>query len=181
MDALVLAILGAASLRDAVVRQLTQNGLETIAAPSWREALALASRSRPALVILDRLWGENGVSLTQELRRSHPSLILYLGPQGDEAEVVAALDAGVDSYVALPCSLAELTARVRALLRRRRANGHTPPSEIRVGDLTICLPFQRVTCAGQPISLAPKEYEILAVLAERLGRVVSRADLLRLV
>jgi DNA-binding response OmpR family regulator len=178
----VLVIVHDPSLREGIARCLREDGLEVSVAPTPLDGLSLARRTGPALVLLDHSPGGAGsAALYRHLRSAGEPLLLLLGTGGDEAEVVGALEAGADDYLRLPCSGAEILAHVRALLRRRGGRAGPRPREIRVGELQISLPSREVFLAGRAVRLAPKEFAILALLAQRAGRVVSRADLLRAV
>jgi DNA-binding response OmpR family regulator len=104
---------------------------------------------------------------------------MLLAIDGSSADAVAVLEAGADDYVRLPCSMPELVARIFALLRRQRGRPAAAATHLRIGALAIDRPQRQVTLNGRRLSLAPKEFEILAVLAERAERVVSREELVR--
>jgi len=175
----VLIIVRDPSLRERIARCLREDGLAVSEAPTALDGLSLARRTRPALVLLDHTHvGTGSNALYRHLRVAGEPLLLLIGSAGSEAEVVGALEAGADHYLRLPCSGAEVLAHVRALLRRRGGRVGPRPREIRIGDLEISLSRREVTLAGRTVHLAPKEFEILAFLAERAGRVVSRAELL---
>jgi two-component system KDP operon response regulator KdpE len=106
--------------------------------------------------------------------------VLVLSVREAEAEKVAALDAGADDYVTKPFGVAELLARVRALLRARAAPD-APPVTIEIGPLAIDQARHAVTLAGQPVKLTRKEYELLRHLAQHAGRIVTHRQLLRAV
>lgn len=177
----VLVILGDPSLRESIAHGLRREGMEVSEAETPPSGLALARRTRPALVLLDAGY-EKVPSLCRCPRDNGEPLLLLLGPGATDLEVVRALEAGVDHFLRLPCSTAELLAHVRALLRRRGGRVGPRPPELQVGDLRVTFSRREVRLAGQPIHLAAKEFDILAILAENAGRrVVSRADLLRAV
>jgi DNA-binding response OmpR family regulator len=124
--------------------------------------------SRPELVIADR--SERIV----ELREVHPSalLLVFLEERGD---AVAALDSGADAVLARDAP-AELRARVRALLRRRSP---APPGGVAVGPLEIDVRARQVALAGEPLTLRPREFALLACLASEPGRVFTKRELVR--
>jgi DNA-binding response OmpR family regulator len=182
MSTLVLAIVSDDPLRETILRHLKKEGLAAIGSASVSDGIATARRAGPALVLLDRTLVEGrSLSICQELRWEGSPLVLLLASGGSSADAVTALEAGADDYVLLPCSMAELMARIASLLRRRSSRTASSANEIRVGDLAISLPRRQVTLHGEPVSLAPKEFEILAALARRADRVVSREELVRLV
>jgi DNA-binding response OmpR family regulator len=180
MSALVLAVVNEPPLREKITRHLRSSGLNTVEATTVSEAIALTRRMSPSLVILGRAANEQrDLSICQELRQNGDPLIMFLAPGSDEADIETMLDAGGDDYLSLPCSMDELMARIRALLRRRQSTRQTLPAEIRIGELSICSSRRQVTLRGRPLHLAPKEFDILAVLAEQPDRVVAKADLVR--
>ncbi len=180
VSALVLAIVSDPRPRETIMRHLRKEGMPGIGAASMGEGVVQARRAGPALVLLDRaLVVGHTASLCRGLRSEGAPLLLLLAAGGSSAEAVAALEAGVDDYLMLPCSMAELMARIVSLLRRRGDRSAPVAEEIRLGDLSIHFPLRQVTLSGQPIDLAPKEFEILAAPAERAGRVVAREELIR--
>lgn len=142
------------------------------------EALAAAATEIPALVLLDLgLPDADGVDLARDLRLAHPdAVIVVLTARTAELDVIAGLDAGADDYLTKPFRLNEVLARVRAHLRRRPAANVAPRRP--TGSLAVDPTARRVTFAGTEIRLRPKEHEVLALLAARVGEAVSRADLM---
>jgi two-component system response regulator RegX3 len=182
MGTLVLVIVREDRLREAILHHLQRDGMSAQGAASVSEGVNGARRSGAALVLLDGLLAEGqACEVCQELRWEGNPLILLLDSGGSSANAVAALEAGADDYVSLPCSMADLMARIGSLLRRRHPPSGAAAAEIHVGDLTLSLPRRQAMLHGRPLSLAPKEFEILAALAERADRVVSREELVRLV
>jgi two-component system phosphate regulon response regulator PhoB len=134
----------------------------------------------PDLVILDwMLPGLSGIELCRRLRARRETRalpIIMLTARGEESERVRGLSTGADDYVVKPFSVPELTARVRALLRRRRPERIT--EILSYGELEIDRERRRVSRAGRPIDLGPTEYRLLEFLMERPGRVLSREQLI---
>lgn len=147
------------------------------AAALERGRIELASR-RPDLLVLDLgLPDGDGTALLAELRGWSGMPVLVLSARNDEADKVAALDAGADDYLAKPFGVAELLARVRALLRRALR----PPQAaacIAFGDVELDLEQRRVTRGGAPVHLTPIEFRLLGLLATAAGRVVTQRQLL---
>ena len=147
------------------------------AAALERGRIELASR-RPDLLVLDLgLPDGDGTALLAELRGWSGMPVLVLSARSDEADKVAALDAGADDYLAKPFGVAELLARVRALLRRALR----PPQAaacIAFGDVELDLEQRRVTRGGAPVHLTPIEFRLLGLLATAAGRVVTQRQLL---
>jgi len=156
---------------------LGYEGYEVLTAPDGEQGLRLALEALPDVVILDvMLPGMNGFEVLKELRTRSQVAVLMLSAKSAETEKVLGLDLGADDYVAKPFSLAELLARIKALLRRRSAD--TASREIRFGDVAIQLDSQTVERAGLPVELTPQEYRLLAFLIAREGKALSRNTIL---
>lgn len=165
----------------AVRAGLIAQGYRVQTAADGEEALRSASGDAPDLVILDvMLPGRtDGLEVCRRLREWSQVPILMLSALGQERQKVAALDAGADDYLTKPFGMDELTARVRAALRRAR--GTKPAAEIAAfawGDLSIDYARRLVTKAGQEIKLTPLEYDILRFLTQNADRVVTHRLLL---
>jgi DNA-binding response OmpR family regulator len=155
-----------------LVRGLIRGGYQVEHVTTGQEAL---ERSVPDVVLLDlELPDGDGVSVCRKLRQRTDIAIIVITAYGEETDRVNALDAGADDYLVKPFGLAELQARIRAVLRRVK-----PGSEvIRHGPLTVDLRTQKVTVDGREIALTPKEFDILECLAADPGRVMSRQEVL---
>lgn len=168
---------------DAGIRRFVRAALESDgfsvheAATLERGRIELASR-RPDLLVLDLgLPDGDGIALLAELRGWSGIPVLVLSARSDEADKVAALDAGADDYLAKPFGVGEMLARARALLRRATR----PPqatARVRFGDVEVDLEQRRVTRAGEPVHLTPIEYRLLGLLVAAAGRVVTQRQLL---
>lgn len=133
-------------------------------------------RSRPDLVILDLMLPDvNGLDICRELRSSWRGPVLMLTAMKDDADVVAGLEMGADDYVGKPVTPRVLLARIRALLRR---GGSDERAEVvRRGDLRMDLPSREASYGGDLLDLTTTEYDLLALLARRAGRVQERGTL----
>jgi two-component system KDP operon response regulator KdpE len=146
-------------------------------AATARDALAQAAMRPPEAVILDLLLPDgSGTDVCRELRTWCTAPILVLSAVGEEKEKIAALDAGADDYVTKPFSGDELLARLRAALRR---TGPSAEPVLEVGDLQIDRDKRSVTFAGNPISLTPTEYDLLRLLVENEGKLLTHPAILR--
>jgi two-component system KDP operon response regulator KdpE len=137
---------------------------------------AVAARPPDAMVLDLVLPDGSGVDVCREVRRWSELPILVLSAVGDEREKVRALDAGADDYVTKPFGVDELLARLRAVLRRRPGNAADGP--VTVGGLEVDLAARSVRHAGDELHLTPIEFDILRVLAENQGRLVTQRQLL---
>ena len=157
---------------------LRSAGYTVEAAETKAEALVeLVSRPPDALVLDLVLPDGGGVEICEEVRRWSRLPILVLSAVGDEREKVRALDAGADDYVTKPFGTDELLARLRALLRRSVDVGGSP--QLKIGELVIDLSDRLVTRDGKPVHLTPIEFDLLRVLAQHQGRLVTHRQLLR--
>ena len=135
--------------------------------------LEAAATHTPDIIILDlTLPDTTGFDVCRELREWYAGPILVLSVRGGEEDKIRALDLGADDYLTKPFSTGELIARMRALLRRS-ASGDASLSEVRTGDLLVDLARRRVLVRGEEVRLTKTEFDILAVLARNLDRVVT--------
>ena len=177
MRARVLVVDDEPQILRALQTNLRGAGYDVETAATAEAALASAAMKPPDAVILDLVLPDGrGTDVARELRRWSSAPILILSVVGEEAEKVAALDAGADDYVEKPFGIDELLARLRALLRRATAAGE-PVLEL--GDLVIDLDKRSVTESGRPVSLTPHEFELLRVLAQNEGKLMTHPAILR--
>jgi DNA-binding response OmpR family regulator len=155
-----------------LVRGLSRGGYDVAHVTTGRAAL---SRDGPDVILLDLgLPDVDGVEICRQLRERSGVAIIVVTARGEEPERVLALDAGADDYLVKPFGLAELLARIRAVLRRVRPGGEV----LRHGPLTVDLRTRKVSVSGREVALTPKEFDILECLATDPGRVVSRQEIL---
>jgi len=156
---------------------LRARGYEVDLAATAGEALELARRHHPDVVILDLgLPGIDGIEVAHSLRDWSTMPIIVLSARGAEAVKVAALDAGADDYVTKPFGMDELLARIRAALRRIDSTGQS--MLITTSHFTIDLSAQRVSARQGDVRLSPTQWHLLEVLARSRGRVVTQRQLL---
>ncbi len=157
---------------------LEGHGYEVLEATDAREGLRMAVARQPELLILDLgLPDRDGLDVLAELRGWSTIPVLVLSARGREAEKVRAFDLGADDYVVKPFGMAELLARVKAALRRRRAGAATEPV-FRVGGLEVDLGRRAVLVDGAPVRLSPKQYRLLQALVAHAGKVLTHGQLL---
>jgi two-component system, OmpR family, KDP operon response regulator KdpE len=152
-------------------------GYEVETAVDVASALTAAAAHPPEAVILDLLLPDgDGTDVCRELRRWSTAPVIVLSAVGDERQKIAALDAGADDYVTKPFSIEELLARMRAVLRRR-----APASQaiLRIGELTIDVPERTVTLRDERVRLTPHEFDLLRVLAQSQGKLLTHRALLQ--
>ena len=161
-------------VREALVR----SGFEPMATADPEEALRLLEEERPHLVLLDLvLPGTDGIDLMKEIMETRDVPVIFLSAYGQDQLVARAFDMGAADYVVKPFSPTELSARIRAALRRRDAPRPSQPYVL--GDLTIDYDERRATLAGRPVELTAKEYTTLAELSANGARVLTYGHLLR--
>jgi two-component system KDP operon response regulator KdpE len=171
-----------APTRRAVAANLTANGYAVLEAPDAAEALRLWEASRPDVIILDLgLPDRDGVSVIRRVRRDATTPILVLSARGLERDKVSALEAGADDYVTKPFGMAELRARIAALLRRAAGPAADPVGVLRIGGVVLDATRREVAIDGHSVDLTPREYELLKVMLAQPGRVLTRGRLLRAV
>jgi two-component system, OmpR family, KDP operon response regulator KdpE len=165
-------------IRTALIRALRERGHAVTSAGTAMAGLRAAVDDRPDLVVLDLgLPDLDGGELLRMLRAVSAVPVVVATARDDDDSVVRALDAGADDYVIKPFRADQLEARIRAVLRRT-AGGSDTSAPITAGDLTVDVRGRRVTYAGRPVDLSPKEFDLLAYLAARAGAVVSKRELL---
>ena len=154
-------------------------GYEPLRAETGRQALAEMARRAPDAVVLDLgLPDIDGQEVLKRAREFYHGPIVILSARDREIEKIEALDAGADDYVEKPFRVGELLARLRVVLRRQERRQEPDPPVVHAGDLVIDLPRRLVTRAGEPVRLSPKEYDLLAKLAEADGKVLTHKELL---
>jgi DNA-binding response OmpR family regulator len=156
---------------------LRRDGHTVVTVADGTAALARFEQEHPDLVILDlMLPGTHGRDVCRALRLRHATPILMLTALDDERDIVEGLDLGADDYVTKPFKPNELLARVRALLRR--ASG-PPVRELVYGDIRIDREARTVFVDDEPVTLRPREFDLLLALVSQAGRVISRQRLLQ--
>ncbi|MBI2795897.1 MAG: response regulator transcription factor [Gemmatimonadetes bacterium] len=180
----VLVVDDEADIVALVAYHLAKAGYTVSTAATGADALALARRDRPALVVLDlMLPGISGYEVLEQLRADAATrdiAVLMLTARREEADRIKGLSLGADDYLAKPFSPQELVLRVGAILRRTGA-ASAGGATLTIGPVAIDRAAHRVTVDGVEVELTPTEYKLLSTLAERRGRVQGRAHLLETV
>ncbi len=157
---------------------LEMEGYRVRTAEDGLEGLSMARALQPDLVLLDLMLPRmDGLDVLRGIREHSQAPVLLLTARTSEADRVRGLDLGADDYITKPFSLAELKARVRVHLRRKQ-DISVEPRELEFGDFKLDLNRRLLTRNGEPIALRPKEYELLAYMAQRDGRAFTRDQLL---
>lgn len=165
------------TVRDTLALNLRAEGYEVGTAADGDEGLAACRDSQLDLVVLDVMLPKlDGLTLLRLLRRDSDVPVILLTARGLEADKIVGLESGADDYIVKPFSLGEFLARVRAALRRGR--GHAEAGlELASGDLRLDLVARKAFLGDREVQLAPREFELMAVLLRNKGAVLSR-DLL---
>lgn len=158
---------------------LEREGFAVHTAGDGEQALESARRLQPDLIILDLMLPLlSGTEVLRQIRRDSNVPVLVLTARTAEADRVHGLDLGADDYITKPFSIAELLARVRAHLRRRNGAASAAPLIITFGDFTLDTARRELRQASTVVPLRPKEYDLLAYLAQRPGRAIDRDQIL---
>lgn len=174
----VLLIEDEATVRDTLAMNLRAENYEVLTAADGVDGLQQAREGSPDLIILDLMLPElDGLSVCRMLRRDSNVPIIMLTARGTEMDRIAGLETGADDYVVKPFSLGELLARVRASLRRARADNGSRTTKITAGNLSLDLLARRTFLDQNELKLTHREFDLLAELMRNQGAVLSR-DLL---
>lgn len=157
---------------------LAENGFRTVTASNGREALFVARHEKPDLILLDLMMPEmDGMEFMRHFRKERSTPVIMLTARVEETDKVVGLELGADDYVTKPFGMAELVARIRAVLRR--ATEPTPPADmLRVGDITLDKSTHLVRVNERKLDLTPSEFDLLTVLMTAPGQVFTRTQLL---
>lgn len=160
---------------------LSQEGYRVVTAFNGREALSVARKEKPDLIILDLMMPEmDGHEFIETYRRDHQTPIIVLTARVEEEEQVIGLELGADDYVTKPFRPRELMARVRAVLRRT-GQVEPPAKVLEVADVILDRESRSVSVNQKYVDLTPSEFDLLAALMSAPGKVFSRLDLLDII
>ncbi|MBZ0296881.1 MAG: response regulator transcription factor [Anaerolineae bacterium] len=174
----ILVVDDKASAIQLLKEYLTEHGFRVVSAKNGQEALYVSRYEKPDLVLLDIMMPEmDGYEFMRHFRKERDTPVIMLTAKVEETDKVIGLELGADDYVTKPYGLAELVARIRAMLRRAY---HEAPSNdvLLVGDAVLDKSTRIVTIGKRKIQLTPSEFDLLAILMTSPGQVFSRGDLL---
>lgn len=178
MPKTILVVDDSRDLRNMVNVYLSQEGYRVVTAENGQIALHVAREEKPDLIILDIMMPEmDGYEFIRRYAKEADAPIIMLTAKLEEGDKVLGLELGADDYVTKPFSPRELTARVRAVLRRFD-KATAQPEQLTIGELKLDRQTRQVLVADESITLTPSEFDLLAVFMAEPGRVFSRMDLL---
>jgi DNA-binding response OmpR family regulator len=178
----ILLIDDDALMRRSLAFNLEHSGYRTSRAANAEDALALARRDPPDLVLLDiGLPGMNGLDALRHFKDQFSAPVIFVTARRREFDEVLGLELGADDYVSKPFDLDVLLARIKAVLRRMEKSSPpaSAPGSVQVGDLTIDPSAHTVTLGDRQVELSPKEFDLLHAFALQPASVLSTEDLLR--
>jgi len=157
---------------------LSENGFRTVVANNGREAIYVARHENPDLVLLDIMMPEmDGFEFMRHFRKERNTPVIMLTAKVEETDKVVGLELGADDYVTKPFGMAELVARIRAVLRR--VYEEAPSAEVlRAGDVVLDKKTRMVTVGTRKVELTPSEFDMLVILMAAPGQVFTRTNLL---
>ena len=177
--AAILLVEDEATIAESVKYALETEGYDVSVANDGRTALELAESESPDLVLLDLMLPEmSGFDVCRLMRDRWEMPIVIISAKDSEADIVAGLELGADDFVTKPFSMRILLSRIRANLRRGEISNAVEGDSLEVGPLQMDVERHEVLLSGEPISMRPKEFDLLQVLMEESGRLVRRQALL---
>ena len=178
-DAKILVVDDDKKIVELVTLYLKKDGYQVLAAFDGRQAIDLARRRQPDLIVLDLMLPQvDGTDVCRILRAESEVPIIMLTGRSTDEDKLAGLDLGADDYVTKPFNPRELLARIRAVLRRTSGKDESGPSEVRFGDIVVDFVRHEVRANGLVVNLTPTEFRMLEVLVKEPGRAFSRLELL---
>ena len=174
----VLLVEDEPSITEPLAEALGREGFDTHVAGTVAESLELAGRVDPDLVLLDVMLPDgSGFDVCRELRRHSQVPIIMLTARGEEADRIVGLELGADDYVVKPFSAREVVARIRAVLRRTESSAPADDQPIEIGEVRLDPAKRAVTKYGDALELSRKEFELLRLLMQNAGSVVTREQM----
>jgi len=168
-----------ALLRRSLAFNLEKAGYTVATAATAEDALAAVRLDPPDLILLDiGLPGMDGLDGLRALRAQVTAPVIFVTARRRQLDEVLGLELGADDYITKPFDMDVLLARIKVVLRRAAPPPSTPPPPLVIGDLVVDMAAHTVMRRGQPVELAPREFDLLAALAQEAGRVLSVEELL---
>jgi two-component system, OmpR family, response regulator len=181
-DNIVLIVEDDPNLLETLKYNLSKEGYDVVTASDGEQAINVARREKPGLLILDIMLPIiNGFEVCRILRKEMTVPILMLTAKADETDKIVGLEIGADDYMTKPFSIRELLARVRAMLRRVKMAEPASAGELislKIGNLEVDIARHKASLAGGVLELSPKEFDLLVFLFQNKGLVFSREQLL---
>jgi two-component system KDP operon response regulator KdpE len=179
-NARVLVVEDESQIRNFIRALLLSHDYRCFEATTAEEAIREAAMQRPDAILVDLMLPDgSGLEVVQRIREWTTTPIIVLSARNQEADKIAALDAGADDYLTKPFSTGELLARLRAALRRAAVGAAGEEPSFEFGDLHVDLATRRVRVRGDEIQLTPTEYRLLTLLVRHAGRVLTHRQLLK--
>ncbi len=179
MSKKLLVVDDKAEIRKLLKSYFTQEGFDVVTAADGQEALFIARQEKPDLVLLDLMMPEmNGYDFLRAFNRESDTPVIILTAKLDESDKVLGLELGADDYVVKPFSPRELTARVRAVLRRVEKGQQKEVNILRYGNIRVDFQARLVMVGDRMVELTPSEFELLATMISSPGKVFTRLELL---
>ena len=168
------------SIQELIRFNLDQAGFDTEVAGDGLEALEMFESYKPDLIVLDlMLPGKDGYDVCKEIRRTSNVPIIMLTAKETELERVLGLELGADDYMTKPFSPLERVARIKAVLRRASGQETQDENEYKVGNIFLQVDTREVTVHGEPVDLTRKEFDLLHIFMQNMGKVLTREVLLQ--
>lgn len=178
MPQTILVVDDERKLREMVCFYLQQDGYRTLQAPNGREALYMVRHEKPDLIVLDLMMPEmGGLEFLRAHAREASTPVIVLTARVEDGDKILGLELGADDYITKPFNVRELTARVRAVLRRA-TRAPAEPEVLSAADIVLDRARVTVKVGDRPVDLTRSEFELLATLMSAPGRVFGRLDLL---
>lgn len=178
----ILVVDDESDLLDFIEYNLQKEGYNVLKAENGHDALKIARKTHPDLILLDVMMPKmNGIETIRELKSDKylcNKPVVFLTARGDEKTEIEGLELGADDFLAKPISTAKLISRIKTVLRRAAASSETPDSVLQAGDLEIDRSRYVVVRGSEEFQLPRKEFELLSFLAARPGKVLDRQTLL---
>jgi two-component system, OmpR family, alkaline phosphatase synthesis response regulator PhoP len=181
MTKTILVVDDKTNVRTLVREYLEEQGFHVVVADNGQNALYSARQEKPDLILLDIMMPEmNGFEFMRTFRKESDTPIILLTAKLEESDKVIGLELGADDYITKPFGMRELVARINTVLRRVGKTSK-PPRVLRSADIVLDMEAHSVAIQDRPVQLTPSEFNLLAILMEAPGRVLSRQDLLEAV